>query len=868
MKASISQSFAGNVSLNNGSGIAGRDLIIYAPTYVSGTSEELQRAKEAGESFLARLPPSLGLATTDSVERVIQKMKACCGKSVEFVKLAWAGSNDAALAALWSNGFACVGIEGDAGAGKTTFLQKLAHDWAIGDFMWKDKFDIVVVARLRLVSGESQTMEEIMLRCVFRGDRSWTHDVRSFLAWCKAGGRSRVLWLLDGWDEIDLSDELEAIKDGLESDHVQYALVSGRPGSLKGKGFQHKLKLHGFDEAGIDRFIEQHCRGDALAASSAKRAVASARWLKDACRLPLLLKFVCMVGGESRNHTELYSHVVDLFLDNEALKNAEKSRRREVTTKLRADLRRLAFLSFQMRTTIVPATMLCHDTCGLLIPVEWKFGKVSSYEWMHLSVQEFLAAEFVCLEQYDEANVKIVLSCLWQEAEHVFFTFLCGFGLKAALRFSIWFPENITDQQLLEFFEVADVTLFAVLCVSRRDLVSEETCFPLICNRAKTGDTSVLACSLEKLKFPVDLTWHERTPLFLACAYGQLDTVKWLLAYGADPGFVSKRTNRNLLHSLSCHWDWHPGEELSQVIELVFPLVIAKCPSSVHACMGRHRLTPLHTACDSGYVHLAKLLLQHGANINAKQRDGRTPLHRACKMARLNVVALLLEQDDIEVDATDSKGQTPLHFVCCWENYIATMGFRYTCGKRDTSIEIAKLLLKYGASLSARDVHGRTPLHLACKYSKGLAEFLIPLANVNVRDSLGRTPLHWACISAQFESRKCLQLLLDKDTMLLDAVDVFGATALVMAIHHGFSHGLIEFLWRAGLSGSVNETYFPRAAFYCVQKKRRESIEQLPGAQEAFGAMASLSQDAKDSLEQWLKSKPVTNTQEEKIFHV
>ena len=39
---------------------------------------------------------------------------------------------------------------------------------------------------------------------------------------------------------------------------------------------------------------------------------------------------------------------------------------------------------------------------------------------------------------------------------------------------------------------------------------------------------------------------------------------------------------------------------------------------------------PIHIAAGDGKAEIVELLLRHGANVNAKDEDGRTPLHRAC----------------------------------------------------------------------------------------------------------------------------------------------------------------------------------------------------------------------------------------------
>ena len=80
--------------------------------------------------------------------------------------------------------------------------------------------------------------------------------------------------------------------------------------------------------------------------------------------------------------------------------------------------------------------------------------------------------------------------------------------------------------------------------------------------------------------------------------------------------------------------------------------------------------TPLHEAALNGHKGIAELLIEKGANLNAKDRGrvpaedtGKTPLHLAAKKGH-NEVAELLIAEGADVNAKSesgiSKGETPL----------------------------------------------------------------------------------------------------------------------------------------------------------------------------------------------------------------
>ena len=70
----------------------------------------------------------------------------------------------------------------------------------------------------------------------------------------------------------------------------------------------------------------------------------------------------------------------------------------------------------------------------------------------------------------------------------------------------------------------------------------------------------------------------------------------------------------------------------------------------------------LHAAAKSGETGRIKLLIRHGANVEARMPDGWTPLHAAARRGRSASVEALLEAG-AKPNVTDNAGFTPLHLA-------------------------------------------------------------------------------------------------------------------------------------------------------------------------------------------------------------
>ena len=120
--------------------------------------------------------------------------------------------------------------------------------------------------------------------------------------------------------------------------------------------------------------------------------------------------------------------------------------------------------------------------------------------------------------------------------------------------------------------------------------------------------------------------------------------------------------------------------------------------------------TPLHKAASQGKHEFVGLLLEHGADVLARDINGRTALHVALHsfhMGRILATAEILLKDGADVNARDADGQTPLHMVA--SHPLA----RELVELSAELVEAGKLLIDIGADVEAKDERGVTVLQLA-----------------------------------------------------------------------------------------------------------------------------------------------------------
>jgi ankyrin repeat protein len=236
------------------------------------------------------------------------------------------------------------------------------------------------------------------------------------------------------------------------------------------------------------------------------------------------------------------------------------------------------------------------------------------------------------------------------------------------------------------------------------------------------------------------------TPMIVAAGNHNVAAVKLLLEKGAD---VSARNNYEETALIEAARSMDPEllrvlldgspdikDKNAALFEAAESAPVVRQMADVPAILNGHNEQTAAAVPEAPWVKSVRRLLDSGANIEAKDEEGDTPLIRAASFGQTETFELLLERG-AKINVRDKRGMTPLIAAAC-ACAVATMNSTY---------DIMRILLEKGTDVNARTRDGTTALMMAAGSPDDPASVKLLLsrgADPMAKNHQGRTAMTFA----------------------------------------------------------------------------------------------------------------------------
>ena len=349
-------------------------------------------------------------------------------------------------------------VQGMAGIGKSTFVKKLAVDWATlnaeeGSDRWKDalkKFELVVIVNLREVSHCRSLRDALRNSYIFPlDDAKQVDDLLDYIA----KNQEKVLLVFDGYDEYRCgrNSELYQIFRG-NSLRNCCVMVTTRPSKADDllENAEMRAEITGFNREDRKVFMKRMLGSEREARCLYAHLEESK--LVDEARVPILLLFFCTLwkNGKSSSFpsdkSELYLAIVQCILDyGEGKCSPPRFGKVDDYTEILAEMGKVALESLLEDDLLFEYHRLsdvvrCEKSTlfGFLQIIECteSIRPAGIVSFIHKSIQEFLAAWYIthrCVPKgilfEAEEQARSLEHC---KALDNVFQFVCGLSNKGA----------------------------------------------------------------------------------------------------------------------------------------------------------------------------------------------------------------------------------------------------------------------------------------------------------------------------------------------------------------------------------------------------------------------------------------------------
>lgn len=252
--------------------------------------------------------------------------------------------------------------------------------------------------------------------------------------------------------------------------------------------------------------------------------------------------------------------------------------------------------------------------------------------------------------------------------------------------------------------------------------------------------------------------------------------------------------------------------------------------------------TPLHLACRAAHKEIVELLILNGADVNAKNAYGRSPLHLAWRERGSARISQILIDNGADIDLKNNFGETPLSVAVAVGNkdmlnvLIKNKVKVPTTGDKGKELlhraasngleEFVELMIERGADILTKNNNGGTLLHSAA--FGGLVKLMEKLikdgANVNELNRYGLSPLHRAASEGH---KREIELLITNGANI-DIESNEGKTPLHLAVDQG-NEEIVRFFISKGARNNLPKFPVLKGEYLGMKKPGLEPEIFAPG---------------------------------------